>query len=113
MASTALALVKKYGLPYTFILDADKNGTYNTATAKFESGSVKTASGYGVIVNYKLSEINGKSILAGDKKMVFVTSDEMYSGMTVELDGINWEVTDPSPVKPADVVLCYNLNLRV
>jgi len=30
----------------------------------------------------------------------------------IEIDGKNWRVVQPNPVKPADMVISYNIQLR-
>lgn len=66
----------------------------------------------GVQTEYKPHEIDGKNILSGDKRIVATADVEVKTGDIFVLDGQNWRVEDPHPVKPAMLVLCYRVQLR-
>lgn len=66
----------------------------------------------GVQTAYKPYEIAGKNILSGDKQIVATADVEVKTGDLFMLDGQNWRVENPWPVKPAMLVLCYRLQLR-
>ncbi|WP_099126049.1 hypothetical protein [Xenorhabdus stockiae] len=66
----------------------------------------------GVKVRYNPNEIDGSLILSTDIKMVFSSDVQIEKGDLVLVDGVWLRVIEPNPVKPADIVLCYQSQLR-
>lgn len=66
----------------------------------------------GVIRDVTARDINGETILAGDKKGIFNHKLEIKEGMLIEVDGARYKVTDPRPIKPGSVVVAYRPILR-
>ena len=66
----------------------------------------------GVQTAYKPSEIDGKTILTGDKQIVATADNEVRVGDLFDIDGQRWRVENPWPVKPAMLVICYKVQLR-
>ncbi len=66
----------------------------------------------GVQTLYKPFEIDGKTILTGDRQIVCTADNEVKTGDLFTIDGQRWRVENPWPVKPADVVICYKVQLR-
>lgn len=66
----------------------------------------------GVQTSYKPFEIDGKTILTGDRQIVATADNEVKTGDIFIIDGQRWRVENPWPVKPADVVICYKAQLR-
>ncbi len=66
----------------------------------------------GVITEYSSREIDGSLIATGDKKLAATAETEVRIDDRIEIDGKAWRVVQPNPVKPADVLISYNIQLR-
>lgn len=66
----------------------------------------------GVITEYSSREIDGSLIATGDKKLAATYETEVRIGDHIEIDGKTWRVVQPNPIKPADVLISYNIQLR-
>ncbi|WGL85394.1 hypothetical protein QFB84_14875 [Enterobacter hormaechei] len=66
----------------------------------------------GVITEYSTREIDGSLIATGDKKLATTFETEVRIDDRIEIDGKKWRVVQPNPVKPADVLISYNIQLR-
>ena len=66
----------------------------------------------GVKVQYKPHDIDGTLILATDIKMVFSPATVIQKGDRVFVDGVWLRVQEPNPIKPAELVICYQSQLR-
>ncbi|MCV2684316.1 hypothetical protein KVN08_16720 [Enterobacter hormaechei] len=66
----------------------------------------------GVITEYSTREIDGSLIATGDKKLAATFETEVRIGDLIDIDGKMWRVVQPNPVKPADVLISYNIQLR-
>ncbi|WP_336295278.1 hypothetical protein [Cronobacter dublinensis] len=66
----------------------------------------------GVRSDYKLAEVDGTIIIGGDVRIVFTADQELLVGDLVDIDGTQYRIVNPNPVKPAELVLCYRAQLR-
>lgn len=66
----------------------------------------------GVLTEYKPFEIDGKAIMTGDTRIVATADTVIKVGDIFTIDGVNWRVEKPWPVKPAMLVICYRVQLR-
>jgi hypothetical protein len=66
----------------------------------------------GVITEYSAREIDGSLIATGDKKLAATFETEVRIDDRIEIEGKKWRVVQPNPVKPADVLISYNIQLR-
>ncbi|WP_336286263.1 hypothetical protein [Cronobacter dublinensis] len=66
----------------------------------------------GVRSDYKPAEVDGTLIIGGDVRIVFTADQELLVGDLVDIDGTQYRIVNPNPVKPADLVLCYRAQLR-
>ncbi|MEB5748430.1 hypothetical protein MXF13_00820 [Leclercia adecarboxylata] len=66
----------------------------------------------GVVTEYSSREIDGSLIATGDKKLSATFETEVRIDDRIEIDGKKWRVVQPNPVKPADVLISYNIQLR-
>nr|DAZ53633.1 MAG TPA: Head Tail Attachment [Caudoviricetes sp.] len=71
-----------------------------------------TATVTGVITEYSSREIDGSLIATGDKKLAATFETEVRIDDRIEIDGKKWRVVQPNAVKPADVLISYNIQLR-
>ncbi|ELY4544118.1 hypothetical protein SMZ81_002329 [Cronobacter sakazakii] len=66
----------------------------------------------GVRSDYKPAEVDGTLIIGGDVRIVFTADQALLVGDLVDIDGTQYRIVNPNPVKPADLVLCYRAQLR-
>ncbi|WP_140920997.1 hypothetical protein [Limnobaculum xujianqingii] len=66
----------------------------------------------GVRTDYKPSEIDGSVIINGDVRIVFTAETELQIGDLVLVDGKQYRIVEPNPVKPASLLICYRTQLR-
>lgn len=66
----------------------------------------------GLVIAYKLSEIDGSLIQSGDVRLIVTPEKEIRIGDHIAVDGISYRVQEPNPIKPADVLLAYKPQLR-
>lgn len=66
----------------------------------------------GVKTEYKPYEIDGKNIVSGDTRIVATADTVVKIGDIFTIDGAQWRVEKPWPVKPAMLVICYRIQLR-
>ncbi|HGH3373470.1 TPA: hypothetical protein ACJIK4_002984 [Kluyvera cryocrescens] len=109
MRATATRLLTENGKAYQLTrggcITRDQFGKEVTAP-------VVTATVTGVITEYSSREIDGSLIATGDKKMAATFETEVRIDDRIEIDGKKWRVVQPNPVKPADVLISYNVQLR-
>lgn len=108
MRATAKRLLSQKGTQFTGVrpgrvqrIDGEEVETSDTA---INIVGVQTA--------YKPHEIDGKTILTGDKQIVATADIEVRTGDIFTMDGQRWRVENPWPVKPGMLVLCYKIQLR-
>ncbi|MFT0941693.1 hypothetical protein ACMGLT_10570 [Enterobacter hormaechei] len=109
MRATATRLLKDNGKSYQLT----RGGT----TTRDQHGKEVTTPGItatvtGVITEYSSREIDGSMIATGDKKLAATFETEVRIDDRIEIDGKKWRVVQPNPVKPADVLISYNIQLR-
>lgn len=66
----------------------------------------------GAIRNVNDSDINGETILAGDKRGFFTHDVPIMEGDEIEVDGERYRVVNARPVKPTGTVVAYRPVLR-
>ncbi|AWK13636.1 hypothetical protein SK355_09500 [Candidatus Fukatsuia symbiotica] len=66
----------------------------------------------GVITRYTTGEIDGTLIQQGDIKMFATAETEIRQGDHLLIEGKAHRVIQVTPVKPATLLLCYQLQLR-
>ncbi|EOL9050869.1 hypothetical protein ACVUJJ_000421 [Cronobacter turicensis] len=66
----------------------------------------------GVRSDYKPAEVDGTLIIGGDVQIVFTADQELLVGDLVDIDGTQYRIVNPNPVKPADLLICYRAQLR-
>ncbi|WP_312817798.1 hypothetical protein [Atlantibacter subterraneus] len=109
MRTTATRLLTQNGKTYKLM----RGGT----TTRDQFGKEVTtpttiATVTGVITEYSSREIDGSLIATGDKKLAATFETEVRIDDRIEIDGKKWRVVEPNPVKPADVLISYNIQLR-
>lgn len=100
--------VKRNGIAYPLIRGG---GVINENGVEVEVPEVKMDIN-GLVIAYKLSEIDGSLIQSGDIQLIVTPEKEIRIGDHIEVDGISYRVQEPNPIKPADVLLAYKPQLR-
>lgn len=106
----ALRMLKKYGASYQvkrdgkYWVDDDTGKEHHEEETQFLATGVK--------VQYKPSDIDGTLILSTDIRMVFSPEMVIQKGDRVLVDGLWLRVQEPNPIKPAELVICYQSQLR-
>ncbi|MEQ1976645.1 hypothetical protein [Xenorhabdus sp. SGI240] len=109
MQKTAERLLKKYGAEFT----VKRKGKYWVDDEGREhSEPEKQFNAIGVKVRYNPNEIDGSLVLSTDIKVVFSPDTQIDKGDLVLVDEVWLRVIEPNPIKPADIVLCYQSQLR-
>ncbi|NBM98613.1 hypothetical protein F9282_07355 [Proteus terrae subsp. cibarius] len=108
--STALRMLKKYGISYQVKRDGKHWVDDETGEEHFEPETLFSA--IGVKTQYKPHEIDGTLILSTDIKMILPPGIDIQKGDKVLVDGVWLRIHEPNPVKPADIVICYQSQLR-
>ncbi|MDX7992886.1 hypothetical protein [Xenorhabdus littoralis] len=109
MQKTAERLLKKYGIEFQLKRSGrhwvdDDGRERHELEKRFNVVGVKT--------RYNPNEIDGSLVLSTDIKMVFSPNTQIAKGDLVLVDEIWLRVIEPNPVQPADIVLCYQSQLR-
>ncbi|PHM69023.1 hypothetical protein [Xenorhabdus kozodoii] len=109
MQKTSERLLKKYGAKFQVKRDG-KHWVDDEGQEHHEPG--KQFGSIGVKTKYNPNEIDGSLILSTDIKMVFSPDLAIEKGDQVLVDDVWLRIIEPNPIKPADIVLCYQSQLR-
>jgi len=109
MRATATRLLTENGKNYQLTRGG---GTVRDQFGKEAITPATTAVVTGVITEYSSREIDGSLIATGDKKLAATFETVVRIDDRIEIDGKKWRVVQPNPVKPADVLISYNIQLR-
>lgn len=114
LKNLAIKLLEKYGVEITFTLPSMKRGNYNTATSTNSGIADIVIRGIGVKLDFTIGEKKNSSILEGDKKIIFASYDgeELKNGMITTIDGIEYIVVDPGPLRPANTTVINFAQVR-
>lgn len=108
MRATATRLLTENGKKF--------NGHRPGTTTRVEGDEVITDESpltiTGVLATYKPHQIDGKTILTGDMQLTCTYAVPVKVGDIFQIEGQNWRVENPWPSKPADVLLCYKMQMR-
>lgn len=108
MKGRADRLLPKYGAAY----QVTRKGKIIIVAGKETKEPDSTFAANGVKTEYSPGEIDGTVIKNGDIRIVFCAEPEIKIGDMVSVDGVQLRVVKPNPVKPADLLLCYRVQLR-
>ncbi|WP_339025768.1 hypothetical protein [Leclercia pneumoniae] len=109
MRATATRLLTENGKAYQL---TRAGSTIRDQFGKEVTTPAITATVTGVVTEYSSREIDGSLIATGDKKLAATATTEVRIGDHIEIDGKKWRVVQPNPVKPADMLISYNIQLR-
>ena len=109
MRATATRLLTENGKAYQLTRGGS---TIRDQSGKEVTTPVTIATVTGLITEYSSREIDGSLIATGDKKLAATFETEVRIDDRIEIDGKKWRVVQPNPVKPADVLISYNIQQR-
>lgn len=108
MQATATRLLTENGLQY----DVMRKGAISMLGGKEVHQPDHAFTATGVRVDYNPKEIDGEFILAGDVRIVFTAKPELLVGDLVNVDGKQYRIFRPNPIKPGAMVISYRAQLR-
>lgn len=108
MRNTAKRLLTGNGKSW----DVTRPGTIEVIGGVEHETPAVTFTAIGVRTDYRPGEIDGTVIQNGDVRIVFTADAELKIGDLVDVDGTQYRIEKPNPVKPADLLLCYRAQLR-
>lgn len=108
LAKTATNLLAKYGRGLTFTRTS--KGAYDPATGK-TSDTTSTFTKNCVLFDYRDADINGQTILAGDRRAV-AEAHTYQVGDTVAIGSDTFRVISVSNNQPGDTALVSELQIR-
>jgi len=94
MRATAIKLLTKFGNPVLLIRENIAPADYNPVGGDFDAKPDTDVNGVGVLVKYKNKEIDGDTIRATDRKLLFqgdeILINDKYNGFRVnDIDNID------------------------
>lgn len=66
----------------------------------------------GLVRDVNSRDVDGETILAGDKRGIFSYHQEIKKDMRIIVDGETYVVVNPRPIKPTGTVIAYRPILR-
>ncbi|EJA5988805.1 hypothetical protein OD507_005288 [Salmonella enterica] len=106
------ALIKKYGYSLSLVRPA-KSGIDPATGDRLAGEDSLLYSVTGIDQQYRQSEIDGTLIKTGDKK-ILLTAETVPEQGDYLTDGLSrWNIITITPVKPANDVLLYSLQVRL
>lgn len=66
----------------------------------------------GITVEYSPYELSNTLIKSGDVRLIATSDEQLKIGDVIDVDGTNYRVEKPNPIKPGPVVLVYKAQLR-
>lgn len=107
--NTATRLIKKFGRRHTFTRVS--YGAYDPATGtSAETESAFTA--YAVKDDFSAFERNDSSIQIDDIKLIAEASGAFEVDDLIDIESQDYRIVRVNPIKPADVVVAYELQVR-
>ena len=110
LQKTATRLLKSKGQKLSFTRKVETD--FDSATG-VKTNSDFTYNAYGAVFDYKLSEIDGTVIEAGDiRLMLEKTTTAPLKSDLVKVDSVNYRVMDVMKSSPAGTITHYTCRLR-
>ncbi|ECT8547624.1 hypothetical protein B0011_05920 [Salmonella enterica subsp. diarizonae serovar 48:i:z] len=105
-------LIKKYGYTLSLVRPA-KSGIDPNTGDRMADTSPQIFTVTGIDQQYKQSDIDGTLIQTGDKKILLTAETGPEQGDYLTDGRSRWDVITITPVKPANEVLLYSLQVRL
>ncbi len=110
IAKSAKVAIKDAGREVVFYTPASTGGYSDTGEPLADVARAESI-GVGVKLGYRIAEIDGQAIQAGDARVLYSGVTPLV-GMNVDLDGQTWQVVQSNPLNPAGIVLLYTVQIR-
>lgn len=109
LAATAVRLIEKYGVEYTFTNVTQ--GAFDPATGSPASSTSTTYTAHAVRDEYSTFEKNNASVEVDDIKLIAEVASYTIDD-TVSVDSEVYRVVSVDPIKPGATTVAYMLQLR-
>jgi hypothetical protein len=112
MAARVAKTLAKFGAPAS--LERAVNGEYDPNFAEVDDDGTQVYNTVAVRGDYRASEVDGTKIKAGDVRLYVspLLAVEPAPGDVIRFDGAEYVVITSSPVKPATIVVCHDVQAR-
>lgn len=109
--NTATPLISEFGVSYTF--SRTTKGAYDPATGSTSGDSTATFTALAVRDEFSAYERSDSSIQINDIKFICEAVSEGFQvGDHVEIEGIDYQVMRATPIKPANIAVAWELQVR-
>ena len=110
---TASILLAKFGTEITISNASDLGGGFDPETGEYitptPSADIICS---GLMIGYKLSEIDGVTVLSGDAKIICDAPTKPEIDSVISISGSTWRVVSVSAVQPDGDAIIYTLQVR-
>lgn len=112
LASNTTKTIRKNGRPLTVTYTASRE--YDPTTNEISSGTGSSKDTYGVVTEFKRSQIDGQNIKRGDKQVLIAAEglDDITQDSQIILDDGYWNVVDVQTVQPAEIAILHKVQIR-
>lgn len=110
MQDTVSRLLPKYGK--TMYLERAGTSVTDPVTGDAVTQPPQSIPVVGVVTDYKIGEIDGKLILTSDKKATITAAVKPLKTDYLQDGDTKWRIEYVDDKTPADVTLCYQLQVR-
>ncbi len=110
MRATATRLLTKYGK--TMYLERAGTSVTDPITGDAVTQPPQSLPVVGVVQDFNRFEVDGTTILSSDKKVTITAATAPLIGDTLQDGATKWRIINISDKTPADVTLCYQLQVR-
>lgn len=110
---TASRLLAKFGAAITISNANDQSGGFDPETGEqITSTPSDDIACNGVMLGYKLNEIDGTTVLHGDAKIICDAPTKPNIDSVIDISGDIWRIVSVSVVQPDGDAIIYTLQVR-
>ncbi|WP_345198575.1 hypothetical protein [Kistimonas scapharcae] len=109
-ARLVVEMLKKYGRPVVLVRDTGK--VCDPVTGVCTPGEPEQLQFNGVLKSYKQGQIDGTTIMQGDKLLILDASHEPQPGDLAHTADGDWQIVGIESLNPAGVPLAYRVQVR-
>ncbi|WP_413724654.1 hypothetical protein [Sodalis sp. RH16] len=110
MQATTTRLLTKYGK--TMYLERAGTSVIDPVTGDATASPPQSLLVTGIVQNFNRIEVDGTLILASDKKVTITAATAPLNGDFLQDGTTKWRIINIFDKTPADVTLCYQLQVR-
>lgn len=112
IAAGASLAVEEAGAPV--VLTQVTKGEYDASTSEVSEDSLKSFRGFAVQGSYRISEIDGAMILAGDTRLLIAVTGmpRPMPDNTISFAGDTFRVVNTTPIQPGAVPVLWDVQAR-